>query len=218
MQGLSPQGQAAQYAGSTLEACRRGDRHALESVFRSEASALERLIARLVGNHADVEDLLQTTLIEAIGAFPRYRGEASVRAWLTGIAVHVVHAHFRHPERKRKVALELITEPTDAAPRADARVHSRRQLESVNRYLDRLSPKNRIAFILHVFLGYPIEEVAALVGASRVATKSRVFLARRALLSSARNDPILAEWFSSSSKPIEPALPRGEQNPSEGDT
>jgi hypothetical protein len=54
-----------------------------------------------------------------------------------------------------------------------------------------------------VFMGHPIDEVAALVGASRVATKSRVFLARRALLSSVRGDPLFAEWFdaNASSRP-----------------
>jgi RNA polymerase sigma-70 factor (ECF subfamily) len=187
----------ASHAPATIDACRHGDRRALESVLRAEAAALEKLIARLVGPRADVEDMLQATMLEAIGAFPRYRGEASVRTWLARIAVHVVHAHLRRPEQSRRVSLELVREPVDRASRPDDIAHARNQLNRVYHHLDQISAKNRIAFVLHVFVGHPIDEVAALVGATRVATKSRVFLARRALLSSARKDPVLAGWFES---------------------
>src|SRR5262249_50216813 len=141
-------------------------------------------------------DLLQTTFLEAIGAFPRYRGEASVKTWLARIAVHVVHAHFRKSARRRTKPIELlVNEPADGAPQPDRIADSQQKGECVQHHLDRLSPKNRIAFILHVFVGHPIEEVAAIVGASQVATKSRVFLARRALLSYARKDARLAGCF-----------------------
>jgi RNA polymerase sigma-70 factor, ECF subfamily len=183
-----------------VEACRRGDRRALEQVFRAESPSVERLIARIIGPSADVEDLLQTTLLEAVRAFPRFRGEASVRTWLARIAVHVVHAHLRRPDRKRRVDLQLAERPADT-PSADVLVDRRRQLERALHALDRLSAKNRIAFILHVFEGYPIDEVAALVGASRVATKSRVFLARRRLLAFARKDRVLKSLFEDGGEP-----------------
>jgi DNA-directed RNA polymerase specialized sigma24 family protein len=48
-----------------------------------------------------------------------------------------------------------------------------------------------VAFMLHVFEGHPLEEVAALTGASLTATKSRVFWARRELWKRASRDPLL---------------------------
>lgn len=181
----------------TVEACRRGDRQALETVFRVQAPALERLIVRLVGPKADVEDLLQTTLMEALGAFPRFRGKASVRTWLGRIAVHVVHQHLRHPERRRRpVALDLVRghlEPADPAPAPDRQAHVRRQLERLYEHLDAIGIKKRLSFVLFVLDGRSIEEVAALLGASRVATKSRVFWARRELLARVGADPVLRD-------------------------
>jgi DNA-directed RNA polymerase specialized sigma24 family protein len=56
-----------------------------------------------------------------------------------------------------------------------------------------IAPKKRIAFVLHVFEGRPIEEIATLTGASVTATKSRVFWARRELLKRAACDPMLRE-------------------------
>ena len=56
-----------------------------------------------------------------------------------------------------------------------------------------IGPERRIAFILHVIEGRPIEEIAQIVGASRMAVKSRIFWARRALMARVRRDPALRE-------------------------
>jgi RNA polymerase sigma-70 factor (ECF subfamily) len=180
----------------TVEGCRRGDRAALEEVFRAQAPALERLVARLVGPRADVEDLLQTTFMEAIGAFPRFGGKASVRTWLGRIAIHVVQNHLRRPERRRVAPLELVREarePADPGPQPDRLAHGRQQLERLYHHLDALAVNRRLAFMLFVFDGRSVEETAALLGVSRVATKSRIFWARRELLARVGEDPALRD-------------------------
>jgi RNA polymerase sigma-70 factor, ECF subfamily len=179
---------------AVIEACRGGDRGALDAVFREQTPALERLLARLVGPGADLEDLLQSTLMSAVSAFPRYRGEASVRTWLARIAVNEVRQHLRRPERRRRATLELV--PDDrAAPEEppDRATDQRRQLARLFTHLDKIGPKKRLAFVLTTIEGCSIEEAAALTGASVAATKSRVYWARRALLGRARKDPVLRD-------------------------
>jgi RNA polymerase sigma-70 factor (ECF subfamily) len=155
---------------------------------------MERLIARLIGPGADLEDLLQQTLIATVESFPRYRGEAAVRTWMARIAVNIVRQHLRRPQRKRTVALELVAEePQALAPPPDSTADRKQQVERLFHHLNAIGPRKRLAFALHVLEGYPIEEVAALMGASVAATKSRVFWARRALLGRARKDPLLRE-------------------------
>jgi RNA polymerase sigma-70 factor (ECF subfamily) len=171
-----------------IEACRRGDRGALDEVFRAHAGSLERLLARLVGPGADVEDLLQDTFAAAIDAFPRFRGEASVRAWLHRIAINVAHNHLRRPRHRREVAIEA--EPAEATSVAD-RVASRDLAERLYVHLEKIEARKRIALILHVVEGCSIAEIAALTGASQTATKSRLFWARRALHAYVRRDPAL---------------------------
>jgi RNA polymerase sigma-70 factor, ECF subfamily len=182
-----------QIAPEVLEACRRGDRNALDGIFRAHAEVLERVLARLVGPSADVEDLLQETFAAAIEAFPRFRGEASVRTWLHRIAINVAGRQLRHPRRRREVALEDVPSPAsgeEAAPDAMAS-HARERRLYV--HLDALDPVKRIALILHVIEDHSIAEVAALTGASSAATKSRIFWARRALLKRLRRDPHFAD-------------------------
>jgi len=177
------------------EGCRAGEPRALDSFFRTYVARVERVIGRLIGPTPDLEDLVQTTFTEAIRSFARFRGEASLATWVTRIAVHVTQHQLRRGVR-RTVPLELLpeaSEPHDQMPTADQVAGDRQIAQRVHRLLDRLSPKKRIAFLLYAVEGHSIEEVAALTGAGRAATKSRIWFARRELLALAREDALLRE-------------------------
>jgi RNA polymerase sigma-70 factor (ECF subfamily) len=175
--------------------CTRGDRRALETVLRAQSPALESLFMRLTGRRSEVEDLLQNTFIAAIRAFPGFRGEASVRSWLTRLAITTFQDHLRQPERRRRAQLVLISDQ-EALPdttQVDRQTDARRGLARLDVHLEAIAPKKRIAFVLHVVEGYSLEEVATLMKASRTATKSRVFWARRELLARAGRDALLRD-------------------------
>lgn len=192
MPGRGPDTPPPSATNELIERCRRGDRAALDEVFRAHAPALERLLARLAGPRADVEDLLQDTFAAAITAFPRFRGEASVKTWLHRIAVNVTHSQLRSP-RHRAVPLDDDAEDTRATGESpEDQVASSELAACLYAHLDKLDARKRIALILHVIDDRPIAEVAALMGASHAATKSRIFFARRALLRRLRRDPALA--------------------------
>lgn len=178
-----------------VEACRRGDRRALEAVFMTHAPYLERLLGRVAGSALEVEDLLQSTFLAAIGAFPRFRGEAQVRTWLARIAVRTAQDRLRSAAHRRRADVPDFEDRLDGQPSmgAETRIDTQRRLERLNEHLSAVGPKKRVAFVLHVFEGLPIEEVAALMGASLTATKSRIFWARRELLRRAQRDPLLRE-------------------------
>lgn len=175
--------------------CRAGDRQALDQFFRRYADRVERVIGRLVGPTPDLEDMVQTTFIEAIGSFQRFRGEASLATWVTRIAVHVAHHHLRRGVR-RLTPIDLLppsAEPADHGRAADHVVGDRQIAARLHAALDGIKPKKRLAFLLHALEGHSLEEVAALMGASRAATKSRVWFARRELLKLIEADPALCE-------------------------
>lgn len=190
---LHPQAEEAE--SDLIEACRRGERQALERVFSAHAAYLERVLRRVAGRSLDVEDLLQTTLMAAIQAFPRFRGEAHVRTWLARIAVHTAHDRLRSASLRKRADVAdleaLAVSGEDGAP--DELLEVRRRLARLEYHLGELGAKKRIAFVLHVFEGMPLEDVAALMGAGVAATKSRVFWARRELLRRASRDPWLRE-------------------------
>lgn len=177
-----------------IDACRRGERPALERVFRTHAPYLERVLWRVAGRSLDVEDLLQSTLMAAIEAFPRFRGEAQVRTWLARIAVRIAQDRLRSASHRLRAPIpDLEAAPSNDARDAEGELDLRKKIERLELHLSTLGPKKRTAFVLHVFEGMPLEEVAALMGAGLAATKSRVFWARRELMKRAARDPWLRE-------------------------
>ncbi len=194
--GLSERSDGLSNEQPLLQACRRGDRQALDQLFRLQSPAVHRLLLRIVGPRPEVEDLLEATFSVAIDALPRFRGEASVESWLAGIATRVAFRHFRYAKFRKHASLELMRgpdEPRDSRPPPDRATETRRCVERLYHHIEKLGPKKRIPFVLYFLDGRPIVEVAAIIGESPMLTKGRIFLARRVLLAKAQKDPVLRE-------------------------
>lgn len=174
-----------------LDGCRAGNAAAITAMFNACCGMVERTIYRLIGATPDLEDLVQNTFVEALRSLPRYRGEASFTTWLTSIAVHVAHHHLRSAKLRRHAPLESVPDhqlPT-STPEAERQLDERRLVGRLHGLLDRMSPAQRVALVLFAVEGLPIDEVAALMGASPTTTRSRVFFGRRALRALIKEDP-----------------------------
>jgi RNA polymerase sigma-70 factor (ECF subfamily) len=180
---------------SWIAGCSAGDSDAVAAMFAEHCATVERVISRLVGSTADLEDLVQNTFVEALRSLSRYRGEASFKTWITSIAVHIAQHHLRAGKIRRLSPLELVPETRIAspAPNLEALLDERRLSVRLHGLLDKIPARQRIALLLFTIDGRPVEEVAALMGASQTTTRSRVFFARRALRAKIAADPELAE-------------------------
>jgi RNA polymerase sigma-70 factor (ECF subfamily) len=184
---------AVEPSAACLQGCRAGNPQSVEELFHAYAPLVERVIGRLVGPVADLEDLVQTVFLEAISSLPRFRGEASFKTWLLGIAVHVGQHYLRAGRVRRHIPLELVPEEAMRGdPDHDRQIDERRLAPELHRLLDGISPKKRIALLLFVVEGHSVEEVASLMGASQTATRSRIFFARRELRKLLDSDPKLS--------------------------
>jgi DNA-directed RNA polymerase specialized sigma24 family protein len=77
----------------------------------------------------------------------------------------------------------------------DQQLAARQGLHRVYQILDRMDPRLRIAFTLFEIDGRSLREVADLMSASLVATKTRVWRARRELEKRAKRDPLLQSYL-----------------------
>ena len=67
-------------------------REALARCARDYALPLGRLCMAFTGSQAESEELVQETLLAAYDAFPQFRGDGTVRAFLFGIARRICEA------------------------------------------------------------------------------------------------------------------------------
>jgi RNA polymerase sigma-70 factor (ECF subfamily) len=165
-----------------IDRCRLGDAAAVEEFFRNHVGLVTHVIGRLVGPVADLEDLTQQVFVEAITALGRYRGDASFKTWLLRIAVHVGHHYLRSAKVRRHVPLDLVPDEVFGEERDHELILDERRLApELYDVLGHVHPKKRIALLLYVIEGYAVDDIAALMGASATATRSRIFFARREL-------------------------------------
>ena len=183
-----------------IERARAGAPDAYQALFRLHVARIHRLVYRLVGPAADLDDLVQTVFVEGFRSLPAFRGEALFSTWLGRIAVRVTSRRRRRPTL-RAVPLEAAADVRRDTPGPEQQVDARRRLERLDALLAALSPKRRSAFVLHVLEGYPIEEVGAMLGASVSAVKVRIHDARREIERQARQDPLFVTFFAVKGRP-----------------
>jgi len=180
--------------------CASGDTAAQRQLFREQRVRVHRTLYRILGSNREMEDLIQDVFIEVFRSLDRFRGEAKLSTWIARITSRVAMAHIG---RRKPAAQSLDSVPEVAArePRADTVAEAREAAERLYRALDRVDAVHRIAFSLHVIEGLPLREVADVMEASLVATKSRVWRARRELERRASRDPLLAGFLTAGRSP-----------------
>jgi RNA polymerase sigma-70 factor (ECF subfamily) len=178
----------------------QGDRAAQRQLFDEQRERVHVVLFRILGTNRDIEDVVQDAFLAVFRSLVSYRGEASLATWVDRITAR---AAFRYLSRATRpmARLEVVrSEPLSDDPTAEQELHAREVARRLYAALDRLEPKYRIAYALHVLDERPIADVAAVTEVSLVAAKNRVWRARRMLRRSAEADPLLKEFVTPSSR------------------
>ncbi|MET8229817.1 sigma-70 family RNA polymerase sigma factor [Micromonospora sp. NPDC005298] len=82
-------------------AARQGDQRALDDVVAASLPLVYNIVGRALRGHADVDDVVQETLVRVIRHLPGLNDPAAFRSWLVAITIRQV----RDWEQRRRVAL-----------------------------------------------------------------------------------------------------------------
>ncbi|WP_424210714.1 sigma-70 family RNA polymerase sigma factor [Streptomyces sp. BI20] len=74
-------------------AARAGDPRAQDELISLHLPLVYNVVGRALGGHADVDDVVQDTMVRALGGLDGLRSPESFRSWLVAIAVNRVRAH-----------------------------------------------------------------------------------------------------------------------------
>jgi RNA polymerase sigma-70 factor (ECF subfamily) len=178
-----------------VERCLTGDHAAERELFRAHRKRVHATLYRILGSNASMDDLIQDAFLNVFRSLRTYRGEASLGTWIDRCTVRVAYAYISQRRKARPVQLELVHDAPSGDATAEQRAIAREAARHLYDALDKMDPKLRLSFTLHAIDGRPLSEVAALMDASLVATKTRVWRARRELAGRARRDPVLAGFL-----------------------
>ena len=151
-----------------------------------------RTVQRLLGaSDNDFDDLVQVAMIELLHSLNRYRGECSLDTWTATISANVVYKHIRRRGLERHIFAREVA-PEDVPQTSHQRPVLRGMVERVMHHLAQMAHERAWTFLLHDVLGYSLDEVAGITGASVAAAQSRLVRGRRELHERIANDPDLA--------------------------
>lgn len=170
-----------------------GDRSAQRELFMQQRASVHHTLFRILGSNRELEDLIQDTFLEVFRALGSFRGDSSLSRWCQTIATRVA---FLAISRRKPASIELSLVQDELASDSDTRrqVQLREIARRLYVALDRIEPKQRIAFALGVIDGLSMAEVAQLTDSTVVAVKTRIWRARRDLMKRVERDPVLSQY------------------------
>lgn len=138
-----------------------------------------RVALGVLRNREDAEDVAQEAFLRAYRNFHRLRDRKRFRAWLARIAWRLALDRRRAAGRRER--RELASVDLAPAPTAEDLTASREFQRHLERAIEELPKKLRLALILAAIEGHDLHEVARLLGVPEGTVKSRLHLARKQL-------------------------------------
>jgi RNA polymerase sigma-70 factor (ECF subfamily) len=163
-----------------VERVRNGDTAAFQQLVDATSGKLVRLSARMLGNLADAEDVVQDAYVRAYrsitaGEFDR---RSKVETWLYRIVVNATIDAKRRAARERKRTGEESADPSwDGAASAEARM----ALAEIADWMRDLPEEQHTVLVLKSVEGLASTEIADILGITEGAVEQRLVRARATL-------------------------------------
>lgn len=155
---------------------------ALDELYRQHVGDVYRYTYAVLGNHADAEDVTQTTFVNALRALERGETPEEPSRWLVVIAHNLVRQRWRQAA-SRPTLVELETDVPDGQEDDEEAI----ELDELVRALQRIPPAQREALVMRELEGRPYREIATVLGLSTAALETLLFRARRSLAEEIEN-------------------------------
>ena len=144
-------------------------------IVQATSDQLVRVAARVIGDMAEAEDVVQESYISAYQALTQgqFDRRSHLSAWLRRIVINRAIDALRSRRRRPRLD-DSIEAGWDGAASIDSRV----ALVELGDWMDELVPEQRVTLVLSVFEGMSNLEIAQAMGCSEGAVEQRLVRAR----------------------------------------
>ena len=178
---------------------------AVDDLYRRHGGEVYRYAYAVLGNHADAEDVTQTTFLNAYRSLEQGVRPRKPSNWLLTIASNAIKQRFRQEQaRPRQVELDdriAGSEADDAGP----------SIGELLTALSKIPPQQRQAIVLREFEGRNYAEIAEILGVTTSALETLLFRARRSLAEELEHQLTCTEAQLAVSKSVDDRLGRKER-------
>jgi RNA polymerase sigma-70 factor, ECF subfamily len=161
----------------------------LATEFEAERDHLTAVAYRMLGSRAEAEDAVQEAWLRYASLSPAGRDEIrDLRGWLTTTTARICLDVLRSARVRREaypgqwLPEPLVSRLPSAAPDPAETAARTDEVGTALLYvMERLTPEQRVAFVLHDAFAVPFEEIASALGVSVPAARQLASRARRAV-------------------------------------
>lgn len=159
-----------------VEEVRNGDRQAYTELMRRHQERIYWAARRIVGRHADADDIAQETFVKAYLALGEFRGESAFFTWIYRIAVNLS----LNAIRKRQIMTyldqsELLRKVLPSSDRPDAMLEHKELEDTLQQAISALPEKQRMVFVMRYFDEMSYEEISEVLHTSVGGLKANYF-------------------------------------------
>jgi RNA polymerase sigma-70 factor (ECF subfamily) len=172
--------------------CQAGDEAAFERLVEKYQRELFHLVSWNVGSAAEAEDIVQEVLCKVYFSLRKFDNDRPFYPWLRRVAINQCYDELRRVRRRKILRFTELNEQETrtlerlmATPQAESAApspdHGEELRSLMQRILDSLPEKQRIAIVLRDLKQVPYEEMAEIMKCSKQAVRLKVFRARARL-------------------------------------
>ena len=174
-----------------VEAVRGGQCKGQDQMVGRYGQEVFAMIARLVPDVMDAEELTQDTFLRAFSNIGRYDPQrASLGTWLCRIAYRLT-LDFLKRRRPLMIPIENSevwqTDISDEQLEAELSTGNEERISRMELLIDNLPPDERLLLMLHYFENRPLDECAFIMDATPHALANRLYRIRRKLYKQLQN-------------------------------
>jgi RNA polymerase sigma factor (sigma-70 family) len=158
-----------------------GDEAAFGALMERWELPVKRLIARIVLNASEAEELAQEAFVRVWQQREKFRSGAAFRPWVFSIAVNLARNRLRWWRKRPSVSLDEGRPEFSDGETAAGRVEREERAQAVRTAVAGLPVDLRTALVLFEYEELPQAEIATALGCTMKAVESRVARAREKL-------------------------------------
>lgn len=158
----------------------KGDTRSYEEIIGRYDKKVFALIAGIVPNRQDAEELVQDVFLKAFRNLGRFNGESSFATWLYRIAYNMAISATRKTRHDHTSIDSIQMSDVDEADIDDA-LDDYERIEQLHDAIERLSPEERTLLTLVYTDGKTLAETALIMGITEGNAKVRLHRTRKRL-------------------------------------
>ena len=173
-----------------IDRLKAGDQAALESIFNTYSGKLYNVAHRILGEAADTEEVIQDVFWTVYRKAKSFQGNSQFSTWLYRLTVNAALGKIRRSKRTKQVEYEeflpkfhddghhRVRPVVDWSDTLDEKYSKHELQERLGQALDQLKPLDKAVIVLSDLEGLSDREIAASVGLTVSAVKTRLHRAR----------------------------------------